>query len=259
MRKLLNDFKKKIQDSYYFYFYHIGSQKLGDKHLATISKWQDLLENYSNNLNNNNNNNNNSILNSNNKRIKRLVNHSSTNQFRNPVKQLKISNDMTNNSEKENNNKASFDLIPLDCKIEIMRRLNTGLDLVNLSKCNKSLNDIISQEIIIWKSLCQHHFHQAQLNSLLLTNSSALKLKLKKPSQNNISNSNQSQSQSSSSSSSSSSSTSSISDDDDNQVNDLDWKFIYFRLKKRYGHREVYANMIYKCFHCKCLFWKVKI
>ncbi len=28
---------------------------------------------------------------------------------------------------------------------------------------------------------------------------------------------------------------------------------LYFR---RYGHREVYTDMIHKCFHCKCLFWK---
>ena len=40
-------------------------------------------------------------------------------------------------------------------------------------------------------------------------------------------------------------------------ASDLDWKSIYFKLKRRYGHREVYVDMIHKCFYCKSLFWKV--
>ena len=36
----------------------------------------------------------------------------------------------------------------------------------------------------------------------------------------------------------------------------MDWKKIYFNMKRRYGHREIYVDMIYKCVYCKCLFWK---
>lgn len=176
MRKLLFDFKKKIQDSYFYYFYYVGSQKLANKHLATINKWQEMLDN------------------PNNKRVKRLTSH-------------------------------NLDTIPLDCKIEIMRRLNTGLDLINLSKCNKNLNDIITKELAIWKKLCQFHFQQASINVFL-----------------NKANKSQQQNQQQ--------------QNEMNGQNEMDWKKIYFNMKRRYGHREIYVDMIYKCVYCKCLFWK---
>lgn len=191
MRKLLFDFKKKIQDSLYFYFYHIGSQKLGDKHVAKISKWQEILDN------------------PNHKRVKRLRNT------------LSVKTSQCDKENKSNNVQQSFEGIPVDCKLEIMRRLNSGLDLVNLSMCNKSLNDIITKELEIWKNLCQFHFQQTQLNSFLSkisTQSSGKEMEISK--------------------------------------GDLDWKQMYFKLKKRYGHREVYVDMVHKCLYCKSLFWR---
>lgn len=113
--------------------------------------------------------------------------------------------------------------IPFDCKLEIMRRLNTGLDLVNLAKCSRGLNEVISQELTMWKNLCNFHFQQAHINSLV-NRSPASSAQIQKT---------------------------------QDQINEVDWKSMYFRLKKRYGHREVYVDMIQQCFHCKCLFWKV--
>jgi F-box protein 25/32 len=185
MRKLLVDFKKKIQECYYYYFYYVGSQKLCEKHLATINRWQEMLDNPVHA----------------NKGVKRLV----------------------NGTKRSSNTLASFDNIPFDCKLEIMRRLNTGLDLVNLSKCNQTLNTIISKELAIWQNLCKYHFQQTHINSLLTT---------KRKDSNNTN------------------------DTLNQEPSELDWKFVYFRLKRRYGHREIYADMIHKCFYCKCLFWK---
>lgn len=208
MQKLLFDFKKKIQDSYYFYFYYIGSQTLGDRHLAIINKWQHMLENP------------NSF-----KRVKRLnVNNKSKQQTTATTNTDETSNDKENNNA--NTGTVGFENIPFDCKLEIMRRLNTGLDLVNLSKCNKGLNQIITKEIAIWKNLCQFHFQQTNINVLL-------NKQFKNNSKNEINN-----------------------DKNEPNEHDLDWKLIYFKLKRRYGHREVYADMIHKCFHCKSLFWK---
>lgn len=34
------------------------------------------------------------------------------------------------------------------------------------------------------------------------------------------------------------------------------WRHIFFELKKYYGLREVYADLIHLCCHCKALFWK---
>lgn len=180
MRKLLVDFKKKIQECYYYYFYYVGSQKLCEKHLATINKWQEMLDNPVH-------------VKSAAGGVKRLVNGN------------------------KKSTPASFDNIPFDCKLEILRRLNTGLDLVNLSKCNQTLNTIISKELAIWQNLCKYHFQQTHINSLLTTKRK---------------------------------------DDHQEPPSELDWKFVYFRLKRRYGHREIYADMIHKCFYCKCLFWK---
>lgn len=204
MRKLLVDFKKAIQDSTnFYYFYHIGSQKLGDKHLATIKKWQKKLENP------------NSM-----RRLKRLSTSSTT---------LRRFNTNSNDSEqiynKENDNTTSqrtLENIPFDCKLEIMRRLNTGLDIVNLSKCSRGLNDIITQELSMWKNLCNFHFQQAHINSLVNRTPNSMKTANQKI----------------------------------DEINELDWKSMYFKLKKRYGHREVYVDMIHQCFHCKCLFWR---
>jgi hypothetical protein len=213
MRKLLVDFKKKIQDSYYYYFYYVGSQKLWEKHLATINRWQEMLDN------------------PNHKRVKRLMN-SYNKKAVNQSTSTSITGVYENLKENKNSTSsaANFENIPYDCKLEIMRRLNTGLDLVNLSKCNQNLNKIISKELAIWQNLCKYHFQQSHINSIL--NKCCMKQ-------------------------TSGERTHEAKENEKTEPSELDWKFVYFRLKRRYGHREVYVDMIHKCFYCKCLFWKV--
>jgi hypothetical protein len=46
-----------------------------------------------------------------------------------------------------------------------------------LAKCSRNLNDIISKELAIWKNLCQFHFQQANINSLLSNKLTGLKNK----------------------------------------------------------------------------------
>ena len=184
MKKLLLDFKKKIQNSYYYYFYYIGSQKLWEKHLNTLTKWINLIFNHEN-------------------KIKKTQNF----------------DNFHNNQQQQEN----FGSLPNDCKLEILRRLNNGLDIVNISKCNKGLHNVISQEIGIWKNLCLYHFQQEKINQLLK--------------QKNVAN---------------------LVKKSEDSENDLDWKTLYFKLKRRFGHKEVYADMIHKCSFCKCLFWKVQ-
>jgi hypothetical protein len=227
MRKLLVDFKKKIQESYYYYFYYIGSQKLCEKHLARINRWQEMLDN------------------PNCKRVKRLTGN--------------LKRGFQDDLDKENNNASnnvSMDNIPLDCKIEIMRRLNTGLDLVNLSKCSKSLNNIVTKELSIWKNLCQFHFNQTNINTFV---NKSLKSQLKSltiPASLGETSGIRSEEANSHSTSQNQIENESA---QLQQPNDLDWKSLYFKLKRRYGHREVYVDMIHKCFYCKSLFWKVNI
>jgi len=213
MRKLLVDFKKAIQDSTnFYYFYHIGSQKLGEKHLMTINKWQKKLDN------------------DNQKRLpKRLTTTTSTNTT------IRRFNSHTHpDTDKENENiiesASTIENIPFDCKLAIMRRLNTGLDLVNLAKCSSGLNKLISQELTMWKDLCQFHFQQTAIN-FFVSNPFNLRSRDATGGATKLM-------------------------DENAQKKELDWKAIYFKLKGRYGNREVYADMIQQCFHCKCLFWK---
>lgn len=37
----------------------------------------------------------------------------------------------------------------------------------------------------------------------------------------------------------------------------MSWRQVFFELKKFYGLREIYADLIHICCHCKALFWKV--
>jgi hypothetical protein len=216
MRKLLVDFKKKIQDSYYYYFYYVGSQKLWEKHLATINRWQEMLDN------------------PNHKRVKRLINSYNKKSDKPSSTSVASYENMKENKCSSSSSPASFENIPYDCKLEIMRRLNTGLDLVNLSKCNQNLNKIISKELAIWQNLCKYHFQQSHINSML--NKCCMK---QAASINGEHSHNETK------------------ENEKAEPSELDWKFVYFRLKRRFGHREVYVDMIHKCFYCKCLFWKV--
>lgn len=43
---------------------------------------------------------------------------------------------------------------------------------------------------------------------------------------------------------------------DKHQVPDQTWRQLFFELKKYYGLRETYADLIHICCHCKALFWK---
>lgn len=239
MRKLLIDLKKKIADCYFYYFYYIGSQKLSEKYLSRIAKWQEMLDN------------------PNHKRAKRLIkshHHHHVKRLTNTNKNnMSLANNNNNTINDNNKSGAAFESIPFDCKLEIMRRLNTGLDLINLAKCSKNLNVIITQELAIWKNLCQFHFHQTNINSMLIskkpkskpnatfpttasgTSEISLQMQITTITENENKNSESNHNY-----------------DYDND----DWKRIYFNLKKRYGHREVYVDMIHKCAHCKCLFWK---
>ncbi len=77
------------------------------KHLATVNKWQVKLENPGNQ-----------------KRLKRLASASKKKLSSNSANDVNTNDD--NEKNKENSKTLGFENIPFDCKIEIMRRLNTG-------------------------------------------------------------------------------------------------------------------------------------
>ena len=118
----------------------------------------------------------------------------------------------------------SFSNLPFECKLEIIRRVNSGYDLVSLSKCNKEFYDIIGKEELLWKQLCFYSFSSLNILKELKTQNIDIE-----------------------------------NENDLQKRKDLNWKLIYFKLKSRLIPQEVYVDIVQKCNHCKCLFWKVRI
>ena len=116
----------------------------------------------------------------------------------------------------------SFSNLPYECKLEIIKRINSGYDLVSISKCSKEFHDIIEKESSLWRKLCFHSFEILNILAELKTQNIEFK------NENEIIN-----------------------------RNDLNWKLIYFKLHSRHVPQEVYADIVQKCNHCKCLYWKV--
>ncbi len=128
-------------------------------------------------------------------------------------------------NDEDQNNKLTFDLLPIEMQREVLKRLDNGTDLVNVGLINSNFYRV-SQELLIWRQLCVYHFGGDTQNS----NDSKLGEKIFRLIRRQ---------------------------EKDADINDIDWKRAYFRLKRQYGLREVYAEMIHQCQLCKCLFWQV--
>ncbi|CAK9303565.1 unnamed protein product [Gordionus sp. m RMFG-2023] len=176
-----------------------------------------------------------------------------------------------------NSNKVLKEL-PKECVFKIVSCLSDHQDLINLSKCcdieldekmkrlTKVKNDSInilkivynsaiqpavdninhdyfnshpdgsvlayfsecSQEAYIWKKLCAFHFTEQQITKrIAMTYKDAT--------------------------TASTTSDDKLDKHDDIQV---DWQMMYFKLKRYYGVKEIYANMLHFCLGCKCIYWK---
>jgi F-box protein 25/32 len=120
----------------------------------------------------------------------------------------------------EDNSKSNFDSLPIEMQCEIVRRLDNGKDLVNVGMINSNLYRV-TQELLLWRQLCHYHF--SEKNSVLGEKILGFIKRQQK----------------------------------DADLDNIDWKKVYFRLKRRHGLREVYADMIHQCQLCKSLFWQV--
>lgn len=126
--------------------------------------------------------------------------------------------------DEDQTNKLTFDSLPIEMQREVLKRLDNGKDLVNVGLINSNFYRV-SQELLIWRQLCVYHFGGDTQNS----NDSKLGEKIFRLIQRQKK---------------------------DVDINDIDWKNAYFKLKRQYGLREVYAEMIHQCQLCKCLFWQ---
>lgn len=116
--------------------------------------------------------------------------------------------------------------LPREIILQILFRLPDHVSILEAEKAHKTLNVLIKHESRLWKSLCNFHFTEYQIKKhsvSFLINIFLIFIKIK----NNF-----------------------------QSTPEQSWRRVFFELKKYYGLREVYADLITICCHCKALFWK---
>jgi F-box protein 25/32 len=124
----------------------------------------------------------------------------------------------------EDNSKLTFDCLPIEMQREVIRRLDNGTDIINVGMINTNFYRV-SQELLIWRQLCHYHFGDDTQNNNIGKKILGLMRR----------------------------------QEEDMDTNNIDWKNAYFKLKRQYGLREIYAEMIQQCQLCKCLYWQVSL
>nr|CAD2185111.1 unnamed protein product [Meloidogyne enterolobii] len=96
--------------------------------------------------------------------------------------------------------------LPREVLSLILSKLPDHVSLLEAAKANETLQALVESEKRQWRTLCQFHFSQLQINK--------------------------------------------------HQYPEQSWRDLFFELKKYYGLRETYADLVVVCCHCKALFWK---
>lgn len=129
--------------------------------------------------------------------------------------------------QNEEQKPATFDRLPLEMQYAILRRLDNDVNIIHVGMINSNFYRI-TQELLLWRQLCLYHFgEQTRDGKETMLNEKILRLI--KRQQKEL------------------------------EMDKIDWKKLYFKFKRRYGRREVYAEMIHQCQLCKCLFWQVSL
>ncbi|CAF1344636.1 unnamed protein product [Rotaria sordida] len=136
------------------------------------------------------------------------------------IKQVRVNRIKTD----EDNSKSKFDYLPIEMQCEIIQRLDNGTDLINIGMINSNLY-LVTQELLLWRQLCLYHFGDETKNSNNLILGEKI-LGLIRRQQKDV------------------------------DMDNIDWKKIYFRLRRQHGLRDAYAEMIHQCQSCKYLFWQ---
>jgi hypothetical protein len=129
------------------------------------------------------------------------------------------------NKKDEDNSKLTFNCLPIEMQRQVIRKLDNGTDIVNVGMINSNFYQV-TQELLLWRQLCLYHFgEETQSNNDSIFGEKILGLIRRQ--------------------------------NKDVDMDNIDWKKVYFKLKRQYGLRESYAEMIHQCQLCKCLFWEV--
>ena len=122
---------------------------------------------------------------------------------------------------------SNFESLPVEMQREILRRLDNGKDLIHVSMINSNFHRM-TQELLLWRQLCLYHF--ADQSSTNCNKNGVLGEKIVGFIRRQYK---------------------------DTEPENIDWKKVYFKLKRHFALREVYADMVQQCQSCKALYWQV--
>lgn len=138
--------------------------------------------------------------------------------------------------------------LPEECVREILLRLADHKDLENSSKAYSVMQNL-SNEQRIWRELCSFHFTDVQIACTIEKIRKQEKQALEKQQQHISLRMRELPLEPQPTSGDSAT-------DAEQTQKSLDWKKVYHKLRKSYGLREDYPEMIQLCRNCCCLFWK---
>ncbi|KAK3915418.1 F-box only protein 32 [Frankliniella fusca] len=139
--------------------------------------------------------------------------------------------------------------LPEECVREILLRLADHKDVENSSKAYSVMQNLSSEQRI-WRELCSFHFTDSQINCVLeKIRKQDEQLQEKQQSLEHIGHLTREMKDVNQEETGTSQEIETISQP-------LDWKKVYHKLRKCYGLREDYPEMIQLCRNCCCLFWK---
>jgi len=160
--------------------------------------------------------------------------------------------------------------LPLECMRSILRRLSDHQSLLMAAKAHEALEHLVENETVLWQDLCRFHFTPMQIESVRknlrkMEKRESDRLRWKAALEASAATGNQSDQpviikfEEEEDIENIPPADSGLPQTDSSAANDqdvFDWRHMYFEMKKFYGLREVYADMIHICCHCKALFWK---
>lgn len=177
----------------------------------------------------------------------------------------------------DNNGKPSWSELPEELIREILLRLSDYKDLERSAQACQRMNCLLNEEQHIWKQLVKYHFtkdqqrwalrmyeqqQQQQQTQSSHANRSKIMNQTKmmmagKVTPTSTTNTNNNKKQNSLLDEY-------LCDDENNNNNNnngkpqMDWEQLFHLLRKKFGLKEEYADCLFLCRYCRCLFWKSK-
>ncbi|KAK7100255.1 F-box only protein 32-like [Littorina saxatilis] len=118
--------------------------------------------------------------------------------------------------QRDEDNRVTLSDLPADCIRSILYCVADHRDIIHTGQAASKLQDF-SQEMLLWRELCQYHFSNRQILTFLPSNVVVGK---------------------------------------DEEEDSIDWKNIYKRCYKRFGKKETFADMLAMCTHCCSIYWQ---